>query len=223
MQTEKHGWATVLALGALIAWDVTGWDVPAAAWFGSARGFELRDHWLLTTVLHDGARYLGWALVLALCVGAVLPFGPLRRLPASRRLQLALTPFAGALLVSTIKATSASSCPWDMHDFGGIAQHVSHWQWRLPDGGSGHCFPAGHATVGFSFIGGYFVYLTQPHIARRWLFGALLAGALFGLAQQIRGAHYLSHTLWSGWLCWTVAWLGNIYHQRLAGGRHAHA
>lgn len=22
---------------------------------------------------------------------------------------------------------------------------------------------------------------------------------------QLRGAHYLSHTLWSAWLCWTIA------------------
>lgn len=223
MQIEKNGWATVLALCALIGWDMTGWDVPTAGWFGSTQGFALRQHWLLTTVLHDGGRYLAWALVLALCVGAVLPYGPLRRLSGSRRLQLALTPIAAALLVSSIKATSASSCPWDMNAFGGIARHVSHWQWTVPDGGSGRCFPAGHATAGLSFIGGYFVYVTQPHIARRWLLGALLAGVLFGLAQQMRGAHYLSHTLWSAWLCWTVAWLGDLCHQRLVGAQHAYA
>ena len=40
---------------------------------------------------------------------------------------------------------------------------------------------------------------------RRVLAGAMLAGFVFGLAQQVRGAHYLSHTLWTAWLCWTVA------------------
>lgn len=33
------------------------------------------------------------------------------------------------------------------------------------------------------------------------LLATLLAGALFGLAQTLRGAHYPSHTLWSAWLC----------------------
>jgi len=26
-----------------------------------------------------------------------------------------------------------------------------------------------------------------------------------GLAQQVRGAHYMSHTLWTAWLCWSSA------------------
>lgn len=223
MQIEKQGWATVLALGALLAWDASGWDIPLAEWFGNSQGFALRDNWLLSSVLHEGGRLLAWALVLALCVGAVLPWGPLRKLPLSRRIQLAVTPLAGALAVSLLKSTSASSCPWDMHVFGGVAQHVSHWHWTLHDGGSGHCFPAGHASAGFSFLGGWFVYRAQPHVARRWLVGALLAGAVFGLAQQARGAHYASHTLWTAWLCWVVAWLGELAHQHFAGGRHAQA
>lgn len=202
------------ALGVLLAWDASGGDMPMAAWFGSAQGFALRDHWLLSTVLHEGGRLLAWMLVLALCVGAVLPWGPLVRLPLSRRIQLAVTPLVGALAVSILKSTSASSCPWDMHVFGGVAQHISHWQWLQRDGGSGGCFPAGHATAGFSFLGGYFVYQAQPRTARRWLVGALLAGLVFGLAQQMRGAHYASHTLWSAWLCWTIAWLGDLAHQR---------
>ena len=223
MQMKKQGWTTLLALGGLVTWDISDWDAPVAAWFGTAQGFAMRNDWLLSTVLHDGGRYLAWALVLALCIGAVLPFGPLHRLPPSRRIQLAVTPIAGALLVSLIKASSASSCPWDMHAFGGVAQHISHWRWTIPDGGSGRCFPAGHATAGFSFFGGYFVYSMQPRIAHRWLIGALLAGAIFGLAQQMRGAHYLSHTLWSAWLCWVVAGLGELCQQQFSKVRHAHA
>jgi membrane-associated PAP2 superfamily phosphatase len=29
-------------------------------------------------------------------------------------------------------------------------------------------------------------------------------GLLFGLVQTLRGAHYPSHTLWTGWICWAV-------------------
>jgi membrane-associated PAP2 superfamily phosphatase len=31
-------------------------------------------------------------------------------------------------------------------------------------------------------------------------------GLLLGLGQQLRGAHFMSHTLWSGLLCWLSAW-----------------
>ena len=38
------------------------------------------------------------------------------------------------------------------------------------------------------------------------LVAALPAGLLLGWAQQLRGAHYLSHTLWSAWICWATGW-----------------
>jgi len=27
---------------------------------------------------------------------------------------------------------------------------------------------------------------------------------VLGLAQQWRGAHYMSHTLWTAWVCWVT-------------------
>jgi membrane-associated PAP2 superfamily phosphatase len=30
---------------------------------------------------------------------------------------------------------------------------------------------------------------------------------VLGLAQQWRGAHFMSHTLWSAAVCWMIAWL----------------
>lgn len=93
--------------------------------------------------------------------------------------------------------------------FGRSAQYLSHWRWPgTGDGGSGHCFPAGHASAGFSFVSGWFAFRRagQRRLAGRWLGAALAAGLLLGLAQQARGAHFMSHTLWSAWLCWAVAW-----------------
>jgi len=86
------------------------------------------------------------------------------------------------------------------------------------DGGSGGCFPAGHASAGFAFIGGFFALRhTLPRTARRWLAGALAAGLVLGLAQQVRGAHYMSHTLWTAWLCWaSAALVDNIVSQMLS-------
>ena len=45
---------------------------------------------------------------------------------------------------------------------------------------------------------------TAAQMATAWLWTALAVGIFLGLSQQLRGAHYLSHTLWSAWLCWTV-------------------
>jgi membrane-associated PAP2 superfamily phosphatase len=32
----------------------------------------------------------------------------------------------------------------------------------------------------------------------------VLLGIVYGLGQMLRGAHYPSHMLWTGWICWAV-------------------
>lgn len=197
--------ATFASLLALLAWDAGGLDLPLARWFGTPQGFALTGHWLLTGVLHDGGRLVAWALVTVLAVGVWWPWGWLRTMHSRERLQLVLSALVSVLAVSLLKGASTTSCPWDLADFGGTARHVSHWVWR-PDGGAGHCFPAGHASSGFAFLGGYFaLHRNAPGRARAWLAAALLAGLGLGLAQQVRGAHFMSHTLWTAWLCWAIA------------------
>jgi membrane-associated PAP2 superfamily phosphatase len=198
--------ASLAALAAILLWEAARLDLPLAMLAGDAHGFALREHWLFATVLHEGGRRLSWLAATALCLGVWWPFGPLRRLTTSRRIQLAVSGLLAAGVISLLKSGSATSCPWDLHEFGGLAHYVSHWHWREQDGGSGRCFPAGHASSGFAFIGGWFVFSASPVIARRWLLGSLAAGLLFGLAQQVRGAHFMSHTLWTGWICWITAW-----------------
>ena len=196
---------TLAFIAIALAWDAAGLDLPMARLAGSHAGFPWRDHWLLAGVLHDGARRLSWLLALGLCLGVWWPLGPLERLAPHRRLQFALSALLAALMVSLLKSGNATSCPWDLHEFGGAARYVSHWS-GLADGGAGHCFPAGHAATGFSFVGGWFAFRdSDRRQARAWLALPLLAGLLLGLAQQWRGAHFMSHTLWSGVACWCTA------------------
>ncbi|MBA3595302.1 MAG: phosphatase PAP2 family protein [Polaromonas sp.] len=200
--------ATALLTLVLMAWDLSSLDLTLAHWWGGSGGFPLQENWFLTTVAHDGARRAAWVVTVGLCVAAWWPPGWLKRLDFARRLQLAATPLLAVSLVSLLKSFSAISCPWGLAEFGGVAHYSAHWAQLLQlDGGSGGCFPAGHAASGFAFVGGYFAFReTSPFIARRWLASAVLAGLVLGAAQQMRGAHFMSHTLWTGWICWCVAW-----------------
>ena len=199
------GW-TVGSLLLLLAWDASGLDLAMARWFGTASGFPLESHWLWRGLLHDDMHWPPWLLELALLAAVFRPFGTLKQLALARRLQLALGTLVALLVISTLKMHSHTSCPWDLREFGGVATHVSHWAWGMLDGGTGGCFPAGHASAGFAFLGGFFVFRqVLPRTAARWLAGALVVGLIFGLAQQVRGAHYMSHTLWTAWLCWSTA------------------
>ncbi len=208
----RHAWLTFAALVLVLAWDALNYryelDVQLAAYWASAGRFTLKNHWLLSNVLHDGARWLSALLTLALLISIARPFGIFEKISRADRVCLLAVAVSAMLLISTLKQFSASSCPWDLQLFGGKASYVPHWVWGLSDGGPGHCFPAGHASAGFAWVAGYFALTgNAPRAARYWLIAALAAGFVLGLAQQLRGAHYMSHTLWTAWLCWTWAWL----------------
>ena len=208
---------TLGALACVVAWDIGGKDLALANAFGSSNGFPMRDQWFFVHILHEGARRLGWVLVMLLALGVWWPKGVLRRLDTHERLQMAISALLALAVVSITKNLSATSCPWDLAEFGGVARHISHWALGVLDGGGGRCFPAGHASAGFAFLGGYFALRRKaPVAARWWLAGSLLAGFVLGGAQQVRGAHFMSHTLWTGWLCWTTGWLCDLAAHALA-------
>lgn len=197
---------TLLLFLLLVLWDASGLDLPLARLFGGAQGFAWRDHHTFALLTHEGPRYASGALLAALAVGVWRPWGFLRVMAPAQRAQLVLSVIGAMLAVSVFKRLNTTSCPWDLAEFGAQAAtpvlHVSHWAWGVFDGGAGHCFPSGHAAGAFCFLSGYFLLRAhRPRLARVWLACTLLAGALFGLAQTLRGAHYPSHTLWSAWLC----------------------
>lgn len=69
-----------------------------------------------------------------------------------------------------------------------------------------HCFPAGHASAGFALMAFYFVGRArrQPLLAWAGLATGLVAGSLLGFGRMLQGAHFLTHTLWAGLVCWAV-------------------
>lgn len=200
-------WPTLAVTAALVGWDLGGGDLWLASLPGTPFGFPLRSNWALASLMHEGGKALSWVLVLGMLAAVWLPMGPWRRLSRPERWQLLLSVLAAVGAVTLLKKFSLTSCPWDLRVFGGVAEHVSHWRWGVADGGPGHCFPAGHASAAFGFVGGWFVWRRHSAaFARRWLMAAVVAGLVLGVGQQLRGAHFLSHTLWSGWACWMAGW-----------------
>jgi len=198
---------TLATLALVLLWDASALDLPLARLAGGPDGFPWRDHWLLADVLHRWPRPLAWLLGGGLLAGLWWPTGILRGLPRRARLQWFASLAVALVLVNLLKQASHTSCPWDLSAFGGVAESLSHWSWGRTDGGPGRCFPAGHASTGFAFIGGFLVLRQVSGRHAAWcLAAALAAGLLLGAAQQLRGAHFMSHTLWTGWLCWASAW-----------------
>ena len=68
-------------LAAIVAWDLTGFDLPISRLFGDAHGFAWHDQWFAARVLHDGTRWAAWLLggLLVVNVWRPLPFRAQRR------------------------------------------------------------------------------------------------------------------------------------------------
>lgn len=206
---------TLLALGAVLAWELSGLDLAVMRALGDAQGFSWQHHWLTERVVHGGGRVLAWGVMALLVVNVWQPFwaGPTR----DERLRWLGVTVACVLLVPLLKQFSRTSCPWDLAEFGGVAVYVSHWHLGVGDGGPGRCFPSGHATAAFGFLAGWFALRDHhPRAARVWLAAVLVLGTAFGVTQTLRGAHHPSHTLWTAWLCWALG-VAAMGRRRLPG------
>lgn len=211
-------WRTVL-LGTLlfaslaICLEVLDLDRAIAsrwAFDASHSQFRARNAFWSNGLLHAGGRGFVWAVGVAAISCAALGYLAPRRFPLLRAEAYRLT---GAVLgvgltiafVGTVKHYSNVDCPWDLIDFGGtnpFAGLIAHRPSGLPPA---RCFPAAHAASGYALIAFYFAFHeSHPRLGRCMLALAMMSGAAFGIAQQARGAHFLSHDLCSAYLAWLI-------------------
>lgn len=183
----------------------------ASLFYDDAHSFFIfKDNLLLEKIGHQGLKNF------ALGVWALLVFFLCRVLFLKKEVlwktNLVYTVFftlIATLTVSTIKSLTAHACPWDLVEFGGALHWYPLLNHRPFVEKLGQCWPGGHASGGFAFVAGFFgFHLVNRRISRGFLIFALVLGGIMSIVQQIRGAHFLSHHLWSLWFCWVVCFLG---------------
>jgi len=197
--------ALLLALLATLLIEHFQLDLKLAHWLYRLQGerWALKDQWLFSELLHRQGRHASIALLL-IFLGLLLASFRHAGLKRYRRLwvYLVVAPLSASALVLLGKQTTGIPCPWDLQPFGGQLPYLPLSR-QLLSRGDGACFPAGHASAGYAWLALYFAALA---VAPRWRFHllglALGLGLLFGITQQLRGAHLLSHDLWSLTLCW---------------------
>lgn len=198
-----------IVIAAALLSSLTRFDLRLAdalyAWQGGT--WSLRTAFLTEQVLHVGARgasVAAWiAVVIALASACSDPRWRAWRRPLAC---LALSVLLSTLLVAWIKSWSDMDCPWDLARYGGQRAYFDLFAARPAQLSPGGCFPAGHAGGGYAWMATYFLLLAvRPAWHRYGLAVGIALGLAFGFAQQLRGAHFLSHDLWSAALCWLVA------------------
>jgi membrane-associated PAP2 superfamily phosphatase len=172
-----------------------------------ARGFPWRDAWLTDAFGHGILKLILTAAAVLTVIAAVVDLvRPRASLGFRLRLQIvALSAILVPLVISMLKKASVAHCPWDLERYGGTQPYVRLFE-GLPHGAvAGHCLPGGHASTALWLLSLTVFWL--PHAPRKALAVAVAAatfGFTVGWGQQLRGAHFLTHTLWSLWIATAI-------------------
>ena len=198
---------TLLAFVLLRVWRL---DERLALLFFDGQYWPFKENWWLREFMHTGGH--GLALAAFLTLGLLVLGRHWCRhagASASRGPGLAYGLAAISISVGVIamgKALLRFPCPWDLVNHPGP---FLAYTW-LPDAAG--CFPSGHASSGYAWLCFYYVACTHyPALRKLAAAIALAVGLCFGAAQQLRGAHFLSHDLVCLYLCWLVASLLYFY------------
>jgi membrane-associated PAP2 superfamily phosphatase len=191
----------------LLCMEFTQFDIWLASHFYNAelKLWPYREHWLTQTVLHKAGRYIVYAIGVVLLLCWLAAFRLKSRLYDYRKhlTYLLLASLTGPLIITYLKSHTHIYCPWDLAMFGGNKPYI-----RLFDAIDnrltvGHCFPSGHSGLGFTFVSLYFFFLlVKPKYKYHGLTAGLGAGFIFGINQEIRGAHFFSHDVFALAICW---------------------
>ena len=168
-----------------------------------------KDALITQDVVHKGGKWLSLTMGLVTLLLLILSTS-INRLKDYRTplLYLFSAALLSTLLVAMIKHLVSMECPWDLVRYGGERDFIGLLTMRPASMPASACFPAGHASAGYTWMALYFFFASvRPHWRWAGLALGLGLGLTFGITQQVRGAHFLSHDLWTIMICWSVSFV----------------
>jgi len=171
------------------------------AWEGGT--WALKNAWLTSAIIHNAGKHLSLLIALFILLAFISTYFSQRFRQYRRELlYLLLAAGGGSLLISILKDITHVSCAWDFSRYGGDREYATVFIQMLQRKGH-NCFPAGHASGGYAWLAFYFLGI---HLNSKWRWAGLAlactVGLIFGISQQLRGAHFISHDLWTLGICW---------------------
>jgi membrane-associated PAP2 superfamily phosphatase len=190
---------------AVTCFELGGVDIWLADRLYALEGgtWALKNAWITSAIIHQTGKKL--SLLIAATILVTLIFSYISKYLHQYRRELAyllLAAGGGSVLISILKSISHVSCAWDFSRYGGTEEYTSVYTQILNMSGE-NCFPAGHASGGYAWLAFYFLGVYKQS-NWRWagLCFALGVGLVFGISQQLRGAHFITHDLWTLAICW---------------------
>jgi membrane-associated PAP2 superfamily phosphatase len=203
---------SILLIGFMFLFHQTHLDEWLAGHFYSRpTSWMYRNNFILEKVLHKGGVIFS-STILAIVAGYWLYLWKVQG-DVKIRDYLAFIFVASVLTIITVfflKRWTTLPCPWDAQAFGGDRSPLALWQMFSSGLPKGKCFPAGHSSGGYGLISVYFGYTFIYGVRNfKTLIPGLLIGITFGITQQMRGAHFLSHDLATIFISICCSWFSS--------------
>lgn len=187
-------------------------DIARLSYDAASARFPLRDAWFAKQFFHVYMKiFVVTAAVVCFACAFIDFWRPEKywtRETGWRMRAVALCAILVPGTISLLKQTSRLHCPWDIAMFGGVEPYFRLLDLVPPGASPGRCFPAGHASGGLWLASLMMFWLPRkPRVA--WPVGSTLfcVGFAMGIAQQMRGAHFMTHTLWSAWIAASITYV----------------
>ena len=168
------------------------------------------EAWLWAGPLYGGAKWLSGIIVAGTVVFAVRAYRANNQPLTDVLIRAAAAALVSLGLMLLMKHFSGVACPWSTPEFSHkTAQVIAPFSWLWTDAVSqGRCWPAGHASTGFCLFG---LFFAARRLKKAWagrvFIAILLFGSLCAFGRMLQGAHFLSHSVASLLLEFTVAGL----------------
>lgn len=202
----------LFALGLFITIKIYHLDFTLADAIYNRFQWHYQKAFITEQLLHRYSRYLAILIYLGLLYKLATRFLAGHDPKGAYHLFILLLTIAlSVIIVAVVKRFFEVDCPWDLVRYGGSKPYFSLFDYDSQYLPSSHCFPASHAGVGFSWLAIFFYYkvTAKPLSSKIRPFMVLglviLVGVVFGVAQQFRGAHFISHDLASLIICLITA------------------
>jgi membrane-associated PAP2 superfamily phosphatase len=216
----------LLAISVIICHDI-GIDSSLMSWIYSfSDGFKLQNNFWLEKFFHKGGVLFVGAIAIAILIrilDLLKSYSQSKSIIYKEKIFeltfLFVAVLISVLLIKYLKSITTLPCPWNLKIYGGSREFQTFSTLFDYEHRIGHCFPAGHASAGYGFLALYFAksLFNKPQL--KYLLPGLILGVLYGLTQQFRGAHFLSHDLATILLClwipWCLSFIIFIYNKKL--------
>lgn len=147
------------------------------------------------------------ALVITLiCQAQFASFFKLLKISKKRMIIVLLSLVIVPSVIGALKATTNGACPSNLKSFGGdivfVSALASYPVNEIPTKKQ-RCFPAGHASGGFALMALFFLFKRKEHQIKA-LLAASVIGWIMGGYKMVIGDHFLSHTIITQLIAWTI-------------------